>query len=540
MNTTESDKEIMDMRASNTSSNFTSSINDIEPINSIYSASSRHDDIDVDQDINSKLERLSTITTKEKIENKFSEYDVAFISDGPPDPENVTKFYSIYKKYYISLLITFTCMVITMISSCWTFVSPHVMKKFNISHEVSILGITLYVFGLAFGPLFLSPLSELYGRRYTFIISLILSISMQCLTTWSSTIAGIMIGRFLSGFFGSSFLSVAGGTLGDLFDKSSITVPMAIFTSAAFLGPSLGPIISGAFYTTDYRWTFITFIIASGVCLILIIFTVPETYPPMLLINKAKRLRQETGDSNYRAPLETVREETSLVSAVLLSSRRPFALLFRDPMMGVLCFYTGFELAIIYLYFVAFPYIFESVYGFGVMGVACAYIGMMVGMIIGAFTSFYFQKSYDAKVAANNGKSTPEMRFEPLFYGAFLTPIGLMIFAWTCYPHVHWIGPIIGSGIFGTGVFYVFTGIFNYTVDAYRRYAASGLACNAFVRCVMGGVFPLFGLQMYKKMGINWAGFFIAMITVLLIPVPFLFTKYGPYLRSKSPYTWTE
>ncbi|CAB4252381.1 similar to Saccharomyces cerevisiae YHR048W YHK8 Presumed antiporter of the DHA1 family of multidrug resistance transporters [Maudiozyma barnettii] len=540
MRTADLDKETMDIRTSDASSINSSNVDDVDVVNSIYSSLSRPNGNVISEDIGSKLEHLSTITTREKIENKISDYDVTFISDGPPDPENVTKFYSMYRKYYISLLITFTCMVITMISSSWTFVSPHVMKKFNISHEVSILGITLYVFGLAFGPLFLSPLSELYGRRYTFIISLVLSISMQCLTTWSRTIAGVMIGRFLSGFFGSSFLSVAGGTLGDLFDKSTITVPMAIFTSAAFLGPSLGPIISGAFYTTDYRWTFITFIIASGVCLILIIFTVPETYPPMLLINKAKRLRQETGDDNYIALLETVRSETSLISAVFLSSRRPFALLFRDPMMGVLCFYTGFELAIIYLYFVAFPYIFENVYGFGVMGVACAYIGMMVGMIFGACTSFYFKRSYDRKVAANNGKSTPEMKFEPLFYGAFLTPIGLMIFAWTCYPQVHWIGPIIGSGIFGAGVFYVFTGVFNYTVDAYRKYAASGLACNAFVRCVMGGVFPLFGLQMYKKMGINWAGFFIAMITVLLIPVPFLFTKYGPYLRSKSPYTWTE
>ena len=495
---------------------------------------------DQNEDLENKLERLSTITTLEKTQQDRSKFEVAFISDGEPDRENVTKFYSMYRRYYISLLITFTCMVITMISSGWTFVSPHVMVKFNISHEVSILGITLYVFGLAFGPLFLSPISELYGRRITFLSSLTFSIAFQCLTTWSKTIAGVFIGRFLSGFFGSSFLSVAGGTLSDLFTKEQITVPMSIFTMAAFLGPSLGPVISGAFYTTDYRWTFITFIITSGVCLILIFFTVPETYPPMLLINKAKRLREETGDERYHAPLEVARSETSIMSAMVLSSKRPFTLLFFDPMMGVLCFYTGFELAIIYLYFVAFPYIFKKVYNFSVMGIACAYLGMLTGMILGAMTSLYFQKSYERKIRANGGKSTPEMRFEPLFYGAFLTPIGLMIFAWTCYPQVHWIGPIIGSAIFGMGVFYVFTGIFNYTVDAYRRYAASGLACNAFVRCVMGGVFPLFGLQMYKKMGINWAGFFIAMITVLLMPVPFLFTKYGPYLRAKSPYTWSE
>ena len=516
------------------------SLSEASSLSTSHSSLSSHRPEEINEDAVNRLERLSTVTSRQKSENGSSVYDVCFISDGPPDPENVVKFYSNAKKWYIALLITFTCMVIAMISSCWTFVSPHVMKKFNISHEVSILGITLYVFGLAFGPLFLSPISELYGRRLTFIFSLTMSLAWQCLATWSSTIAGVMIGRFLSGFFGSSFLSVAGGTLSDIFTKDEITVPMAIFTTAGFLGPSLGPIISGAFNSTDYRWTFITFIITSGVCLILIIATVPETYPPMLLINKAKRIRKETGDDNYKAPLETIRAETSIFSAVFLSAKRPFALLLFDPMMGVLCFYTGFELAIIYLYFVAFPYIFETIYHFRVMGVACAYLGMLVGMILGASTSFQLQKNYERRVKANNGQSTPEMRFEPLFYGAFLNPIGLMIFAWTCYPQVHWIGPIIGSGVFGSGVFFAFTGIFNYTVDAYRKYAASGLACNAFVRCFMGGIFPLFGLQMYKKMGINWAGFFIAMITVLLIPVPFLFTKYGPYLRAKSPYTWNE
>ena len=103
------------------------------------------------------------------------------------------------------------------------------------------------------------------------------------------------------------------------------------------------------------------------------------------------------------------------------------------------------------------------------------------------------QKNLERKVRNNGGVSVPEMRFEVLFYGAFLTPIGLMIFAWTCYRHVHWIGTMFGSAIFGAGVFYVFVGIFNYTVDAYKRYAASGLACNSFVRCIMAGVFPLFG-----------------------------------------------
>ena len=150
------------------------------------------------------------------------------------------------------------------------------------------------------------------------------------------------------------------------------------------------------------------------------------------------------------------------------------------------------------------------------------------------------QARFTAKVKANNGVSVPEMRFEPLFFGAFASPIELMIFAWTCYSNVNWIGSMIGTAIFGIGVFYIFVGVFNYTVDAYRLYAASAMASNSFVRCFMSGIFPLFGIQMYKGMGINWASFLLAMVNVMMIPVPFLFTKYGPYFRSKSPYAWDD
>ena len=35
--------------------------------------------------------------------------------------------------------------------------------------------------------------------------------------------------------------------------------------------------------------------------------------------------------------------------------------------------------------------------------------------------------------------------------GGPLVTIGLFIFAWTIYPNVHWIAPIIGSAVFGAG-----------------------------------------------------------------------------------------
>lgn len=483
------------------------------------------------------LQRIATIASQ--IRSEDQKYEVAF-HESANDPEDLSRTLSKAHKYYISSLITLTSTIITMISSCWALVAEKFMVKFHISREVSVLGITFYIFGLGVGPLLLAPFSELVGRRITFIFSLTLSVIWQCLVTWSTTIEGVFFGRFLSGFFGSAFLSVAGGAISDIFNKDEVGIPITLYTLSVFFGPSLAPIIAGAFAHDDYRWTFIVLLIACGVCLILIIFTIPETYAPILLIKKAARLRKETGNDRYFAPLEVTRREVSILPLVLASMKRPICLLFGDVMMAVLCFYTGLVLAIIYLYFVAFPYIFPKLYNFTVLETGLAYLGLMIGMIVVSPACLVFQKRYERKIEANNGERNPEMRFEPLFYGAFLTPAGLMIFAWTCYPHVHWIAPIIGSGVFGAGVFFVFVGVFGYTVDAYRRFAATAMACNSFVRSTMSGVFPLFGLQMYKGLGINWAGFLLAMVAVVMIPIPFVFSKYGAYLRSKSPYAWDD
>ena len=40
--------------------------------------------------------------------------------------------------------------------------------------------------------------------------------------------ATMMVSRFLDGFAGSAFLSVAGGTVGDLFPRSELSLPMMV------------------------------------------------------------------------------------------------------------------------------------------------------------------------------------------------------------------------------------------------------------------------------------------------------------------------
>lgn len=152
---------------------------------------------------------------------------------------------------------------------------------FHVSKEVTILAISLYVMGLGTGPLLLGPLSEFYGRNPVYYVSYTLFLAFSFPVafapnagTYASAardmllmcfIAVFLIFRFIQGFAGAAFLSVAGGSVSDLFDNEHVPKlvvlficifqplkyspsPMAVYTASPFLGPVVGPLFSGYAY----------------------------------------------------------------------------------------------------------------------------------------------------------------------------------------------------------------------------------------------------------------------------------------------------
>lgn len=482
-------------------------------------------------------------------EKEDSQYEVSF--DTLEDPEDPLAL-SDLRKWLIVCLVSCGSVCITSISSIWALVSVSIAEEFQISHVVSTLGISLYIWGMGTGGMFLSPISEFHGRKVVYISGLSLVFAFGFVPAFSNNIGAILFSRAIAGFFSSSFMSVAGGTFSDLFRKTDRTAnfkrdqlkqlhkALLLYSVSPFVGPGIGPIIAGAVDEyLDWRWAFYIMCMWSGVMTLLVAIFVPETYEPVLLRKKAERLRKTTGDDRYYAPIE--KEQMSIFRSIVLSSRRPMLLILKDNMTMALCFYSGFVLATIYMFFVSFPYTFKTVYNFGPLSQGLAFIGLILGLVSTAFISpGLIRIWYNKLLAQNGGVHKTEFRLLPLMVGSFFTPIGLFILGWTCYPRIHWIVPIIGSFVFGMGTSLVFSGIFAYTVEAYRKYTASAMAANSFVRSMMSGAFPLFGLQMYQAIGVHWATTIIAVFSCFLIPIPFVFFKYGAILRERSPYTWAD
>ncbi len=261
---------------------------------------------------------------------------------------------------------------------------------------------------------------------------------------------------------------------------------------------------------------------------------------PILLRNKARDLRKRTGDDRWLAPTEKVQK--SVVSAISRSLLRPFQLLTFEPMCLNLCLLSAIVLGILYLFFGAFSLVFTHNYGFNLWQVGLSFVPISVGLFFATASDTIWHRMR-VRLIANleketgiKGKTEPEFRLPPAICGAVLAPVGVFIFAWTSYPHIHWIAHMIGSGVFGAGILLIYTGIFTFLVDAYPLYAASALAANAFVRCLFAMSFPLFGIQMYNRLGYQWASTLLAFLLLAMAPFPYIFFKYGKRIRKKSRY----
>lgn len=375
--------------------------------------------------------------------------------DGDDDPMNPRNMKT-WRKWVVVFTLAFGSLCVTCVSSLYTTTYGQIDEEFHVSTLVSTLGLALFVWGLGLSPMILGPISEFYGRRPVYVCAYVFFTIWLIPCAVARNIGTMLVARFFDGLAGSAFLSVAGGSIGDMFPRDRLQAPMMIYTASPFIGPGLGPIIGGFInYNVSWRWSFYVLLIWSGIMLVLVTALVPETYHPVLLRKKARKLRKETGDERYKAPIEV--SDRTITMTVLHSLYRPFMLLFLEPMCLNLCLFSSILLGILYLFFGAFEVVFTNVYDFKLWQVGLTFVGLLVGMLSAIASDPIWHWNYlrllrnKEEEPGEPGKSEPEFRLPPSIAGAPLCVIGLFWFAWTIYPSIHWIVPLIGAGFFGCG-----------------------------------------------------------------------------------------
>ncbi|KAK6856085.1 hypothetical protein PG995_008236 [Apiospora arundinis] len=493
--------------------------------------------LSAEANFNEYLEETITGTMEGPPEpNGQSNYQlVTFVEHDPENPKNWSKAY----KWYCTMVVAVTCFVVAFASSVVTADIAGVAEEFHVSEEVALLSITLFVVGFGVGPMAFAPLSEIYGRRILYASTLLLAVVWIIPCAVAKGPAVLLVFRALDGIAFSAPMTLVGGTLADLWRAEERGIPMAAFSAAPFIGPAIGPLVGG--YLSDaagWRWLYWIQLIMSFIVWVLITFTVPETYAPTILKKRAAKMRKETGKQDFVTEQELDLRPLSERLRIFLI--RPFQLLFGELIVFLISLYMSVLYGLLYMFFVAYPIIFQKGKGYSAGTTGLMFIPVAVGVVASALCSPWVNKHYLKVIQPYAGKIPPaELRLIPMMCSCWFIPIGLIIFAWTSYPHLIWVGPALGGFPVGFGFIFLYNSANNYLVDTYQHQAASALAAKTFIRSFWGAAVVLFTEQMYDRLGYQWASTLLFFISLACCGIPFLFWKYGESIRRKSKYAYS-
>ena len=462
--------------------------------------------------------------------NDDDPFEVNFEYNDSQDPRN----FRTWRKIQILLVTMSLELWVNAISSFYSFGAPDVATEFGVGDVASRLPAAVFLFGFAIGPIFAAPLSEDYGRFPVMVIGLGVLALLQIGCALAKNLATLIVLRFIGGCFGAvAFNSI--GTVSDLWDSDHQGWGVNTFALCAEAGATVGPVI-GAYIVQDdgWRWLFGVSGIVLAFLLGIFVLTVPETRAGVILTRRAKRLRRK--DSRYYASHEKLRSQRTLMNIYKETVGRPLFMLFTEPIVFWFSLFDGLNYAIIYIFLEAYPLIFEQ-YGFSVGQQGLTFIGVLVGFLI-AYVLFALQIKWYAYAGSKrpDGLPQPEDRLLWGIPGGFLFPISLFFFAWTSFPPIPWIVPVIAGALFGISSHTLFLIVSDYTVNSYSIYAASAVAAQSFLREFLSGAFTLITGIMYHNVGYQWSTSILAFIGVPLSIIPLVFYKFGPTIRKRSSF----
>jgi MFS family permease len=290
--------------------------------------------------------------------------------------------------------------------------------EFFVSRTEAILSLTLYTLGIAFGPVFIAPISEILGRKWVYVITASCLLAFTGGAAGAQSFATLLVCRFLAGFLGSAGVATGAGTIGDVWALGRTGGIVSIFfILGPFLGPSLGP-LAGAYilhnHQDDWRWTQYLLLIL-GAPIWLGTLAMRETAKKRILRNAAKAEGSQAGS-----------QRTTLSHIMRFSFVRPIKMLCNEMIVLSLTIYTAFAYAVTFSYFGSAVYVLQLEYGFDLRQSGLGFISVVIGYVMAIITFVIFDKTLYAKaLRAAGGDPAPEHRLYTGMVGSVLLPVGL-------------------------------------------------------------------------------------------------------------------
>lgn len=391
---------------------------------------------------------------------------------------------------------------------------------------------TIWNLGATLGCLIVGPLSELYGRRPVYNVANLFYLVFCVAETQSRNINTTIALRCLNG------LSIASSSLnpsiiGDLFVSEERGRAQSLLSLMPLLGPVVGPIVGGYLaQEKGWRWTFGFAALVFAVFAVALLVLYRETYDAKILRDKARRLRNSTGNSLLHSRYDD--QDAALVAILQKALVRPLRI-FLIPLFSLLATPTCILNAYVYLVAATITGVFQTTYKFLEGAAGLTFLGLALGMATGALFCSVVLDWYTKRMKSRQGGHIkPEWRLPPLILGFTLAPIGLFWYGWGVEAKIQFVMPITGTTILGFAVFVINIPVITYLIDTFGIYSASAISAFTMYRNAVCTVLPLAAPPLYEFIGPGWGNSVLALIALTMAPIPFILLKYGERMRKRS------
>jgi MFS family permease len=358
---------------------------------------------------------------------------------------------------------------------------------------------SLQIAVLGAAPLIWRPLSQRYGRRPIFLLSLLCACVCNISCAKSPSYASMATCCALQAVFISPAVAIGSGVVVETFFKRQRARYMGIWTVMVTLGVPMGPFIFGfVAQRVGYRWIFWVLAVVNVCQLILYLFLGPETryLGP-----------SHSGLSTFRSQYMSIRRIDSTPFS-LAEIVHPLRLVVLMPVLVATVSYSTVFLFASVMGSVEVPQLLQAKFDLNAQQVGLQFLGLVVGTLIGEIMGGHMPDMWMIMRTKQLGtRQPPEFRLWLSYVGYLMTIAGMVVFL-VCTQTAtqgHWtVSPVVGLGIAAFGNQVVTTVMVTYAVDVHPEEAASIGVFVSFIRSEWGFIGPFwYVLESVLRIGIG-------------------------------------
>lgn len=157
---------------------------------------------------------------------------------------------------------------------------PQMAGALSASPAAMQMTITAYLIGNAVGPLFLSPLSDSWGRKRAQTLFLLGYAGASLACALAPNAEALIAARVCQAVAAGASTAAARAMLSDLFSGDALSRATSVLMTIFTIGPVAAPLIgAGILEVAGWRWIF-WLLVGVGLVSILLFQVLPETLPP--------------------------------------------------------------------------------------------------------------------------------------------------------------------------------------------------------------------------------------------------------------------